>query len=774
MSRKTKPAKPTASADPETIYADLDRQQFVLAADAARKRYRRDSNPANLKLLKEVLFTIGMEHADHDRTQSAINILSDLRALPDPDGTSITIQAKVLARAGRADEAAKLIEKMPNPPEGIANIIPGHSADRAIRLGSTEGLPSQLHAGFEAVQAAVKCLEANDSEGLKQQLQAIGLNSPYLPWKLLLRGLQAYNQQDNARAVENFRRIEAERLPGKMAACLLSRIDDEFAANTRPTLVQAFKSRAASGKSAPQTVRALRKLVGHMSGRQTLRPRNYSETIKLYKAAKNACLQECPDRLKEVELAIYREVQKVGQVEDLECYVDTFAPPAFDPEYLFINAYAFESCGQINKAEQVAIEYIEDVKKFPPAILPPDVKKTVLACLTYWLAGIQFDIYEASQGFNPLHKPAVRGAFLLAGRQALRKALHNFQEALKIEPELITKGLTLGIVESCIAELSVEDLYELMEFLASNKLPYQDCYYLGIEKLLKEPDRHRLLAIVRQLIADNPLQKLLESTYPIVLQAYARELLVNRKYLILYSLLERSEEFSRLEPLDHASLKATAEFGLKMLRNVDDAPAELLDNDFAMAKFLVDLCVAKIQASMRKPLESRWAALLDKPDPVSWLRLKHYLAILELQGHKNSIIDKMSKAVLNQLPKVLASMKTAEEFEEFFLNQPFGLNSPAFWRILKTHLPKKAMDNLIVRLCCIRFALCDEYHNFREAPSFVMRMATSIVRLLPHDWKQKMHQEPYSSILKNIDQYTRLLGNEYVYDHICQNDDRGY
>ena len=65
-------------------------------------------------------------------------------------------------------------------------------------------------------------------------LQGIGLRSPFLEWKLLLRGFQAYYANDDARAMENWQRSAPDRLPARLAAPFRFKIDAGFRARQTP------------------------------------------------------------------------------------------------------------------------------------------------------------------------------------------------------------------------------------------------------------------------------------------------------------------------------------------------------------------------------------------------------------------------------------------------------------------------------------------------------------------------------------------------------------
>src|ERR1043165_4093010 len=89
-----------------------------------------------------------------------------------------------------------------------------HIADAAILSGAAgkAALPAELQAGFDAILAAFRHYEAGRDDEARTLLQSIGLQSPFLEWKILLRGLMAYVARDNARALENWQRLDPARL----------------------------------------------------------------------------------------------------------------------------------------------------------------------------------------------------------------------------------------------------------------------------------------------------------------------------------------------------------------------------------------------------------------------------------------------------------------------------------------------------------------------------------------------------------------------------------
>ncbi|QDU98742.1 tetratricopeptide repeat protein [Lignipirellula cremea] len=74
---------------------------------------------------------------------------------------------------------------------------------------------------LESVRQALQAVEQGDDEAAGIQLQAISRKSPLSDWKLLIRGLSAYYQNDDDRAAENWRRLDSQRPAWRIAQVLL-------------------------------------------------------------------------------------------------------------------------------------------------------------------------------------------------------------------------------------------------------------------------------------------------------------------------------------------------------------------------------------------------------------------------------------------------------------------------------------------------------------------------------------------------------------------------
>src|SRR5438445_432127 len=88
------------------------------------------------------------------------------------------------------------------------------------RPGRARRRPAELHDDFDRTVRAFAQAHAGQDDAARETLQAVGLRSPFAEWKLLIRGLLAYYARDDARALENWQRLSADRLPARVTAPL--------------------------------------------------------------------------------------------------------------------------------------------------------------------------------------------------------------------------------------------------------------------------------------------------------------------------------------------------------------------------------------------------------------------------------------------------------------------------------------------------------------------------------------------------------------------------
>src|SRR5262249_26710293 len=154
--------------------------------------------PAHQQLLRDVAVERGEQLLREGKEKEAAVVLGNaLKMGPDADA-----QARIGARLAQAGDLAGPTAILERLAEGPARAkLFGHLVDGAIFRDQRDRLAPDLHAGFDSiVHAFARYERSQDAEAL-DTLQAIGLRSPYLEWRVLLRGLCAFSRGEDAKAL---------------------------------------------------------------------------------------------------------------------------------------------------------------------------------------------------------------------------------------------------------------------------------------------------------------------------------------------------------------------------------------------------------------------------------------------------------------------------------------------------------------------------------------------------------------------------------------------
>lgn len=336
MARKKVAAPPVPT--PARVEAALRSGDFAAAADLARQLHTLTPTPTNVALRKRVLSAAATHYADRDKQADFQRIMAEAVELTPEDGDWITERACLLARGGSTEDALRLAD-----PAAHIRVL-GHATDRAIRLRSKEWLPAELHAGFDAILAAFARHEAGNEAAARESLEPIGLRSPFLEWKVLLRGLLAHAAGDHARAAENFARLDPVRLPAKLAAPLRVGVDPAFkAALPADTAVALLKQH--EKLTAGPILDGLRTIARELGRDKPLGPafRAAAAVVPLLK-------QSVPQLLPRLASCFYHALLQQGEQTDLPRYLDIFGTPPDDPNFQKLVAQIGEQIGDLAMA----------------------------------------------------------------------------------------------------------------------------------------------------------------------------------------------------------------------------------------------------------------------------------------------------------------------------------------------------------------------------------------------------------------------------------------
>jgi tetratricopeptide (TPR) repeat protein len=238
--------------------------------------------------------------------------------------SNIAVPAALASRPKRGGPAAA----------GANELI--ESCDQAVARGrhARQKLSESLRAGCDAIVGAFEAYEAGRVDEAAHRLKEIGLHSPFLEWKLLLRGLIAYSAGDDGRARDNWSRLCGNRLPGRLAAPLLAALDPHFRAAQPASRQQKLQAVADEfrGGSIPLWRRAMAEL---------WRPERFIAAIEQIAELLPPLRREMPD-LEQMLVRTCYAAAAGGHPDGARLLKAHFAPLADDPTWSRLQALAAE------------------------------------------------------------------------------------------------------------------------------------------------------------------------------------------------------------------------------------------------------------------------------------------------------------------------------------------------------------------------------------------------------------------------------------------------
>lgn len=345
---------------PERIARARSEQRFQQALELSRQVYKGDPSEANLALLRQVSFERGRQLEVQKQFKDAITLYVNAADMGGPAEFQRQLIDR-LAACGAVAEASRIAERVGDP-QLLARVYVGQ-ADAAMRHGpaAKSTLPAELRPQFDAVLQAFQHSEAGQDEEARAALQHIGLQSPFLEWRVFLRGLLAYYAKDDARAMENWQRLDPQRLPAKLAAPLRYGIDAAFRAAQPPT-AQNYLRQLLDKAQSSGVVPGLRNLQA-MLGRDGKLAAAFRQVEGLLPALR----QEVPGLVPRLAACFRWAIIDNGQPEDIDRFQRVFGAPPDDPRLNRLAALALEHRGLFEQANSHWDAFEKDVAAHPAA-----------------------------------------------------------------------------------------------------------------------------------------------------------------------------------------------------------------------------------------------------------------------------------------------------------------------------------------------------------------------------------------------------------------------
>lgn len=305
------------------------------ALELARVLVKQEPTDAHRELLRQVTLERGEQLQATGMLRDAATVYSNLLTM----GGSpefLTDVGRRLAACGAVAPALATMQLVGDPVQ--RQKILQSVADAAVAQGPVgkNSLPADLHAPFDLILQAFNHYEAKRDDEARAALQGLGLQSPFLEWKLLLRGLLAYHGNDDARALENWQRLDPARLPAKLCGVLRANIDPAFLASQPPVVQQTLctKMMQQQGLVIAPLMRELREM---------LAADNLAPAFRKAESVVAVLRREHPDLAARFAQCFYWAIIDHGEPEDLERFLRVFGRPSDDPHNYRLEALAMEA-----------------------------------------------------------------------------------------------------------------------------------------------------------------------------------------------------------------------------------------------------------------------------------------------------------------------------------------------------------------------------------------------------------------------------------------------
>lgn len=332
MARK-KAVKSSVPPTRERVEKALSAKEFATALDLARQLHAHAPTPEHLALVKYALATKAAHDADRDKTVDFNRVMEEAGRVDPADPAWAVQRACLLARGGRLSDAMALVDESARPK------VIGQAADRAIRHRSKEWLPEEWHAGFDAIRTAFQHYEKESNAAAREALDPIGLRSPFLEWKVFLRGLLAHSEGDNARASENFSRLDPARLPARLAGPYRVAVDPSFKASLPADAATALTKQYEKLTTSPiiEGLQAIARDLG--------RDRPLASAFRAAESLLPHLKLSAPHLIPRLANCLYHALTHQGQPDDLPRYRRLFGSPPDDPNFHRLQALIGEQIG---------------------------------------------------------------------------------------------------------------------------------------------------------------------------------------------------------------------------------------------------------------------------------------------------------------------------------------------------------------------------------------------------------------------------------------------
>lgn len=610
--------------------------------------------------------------------------------------------------------------------------VGGYIADLLVRRNRPEPVPEDYRVGLHAILNAFKQYEVGQDEAAKATLQVIGLQSPFLEWKLTLRGLMAYSANDDVRAIENWQRLSPTRMPKKFVASLHSSIDASQRTGQSPE-DQKRIAKASDFLSNNPIVKLLKELQPYL-GRDVSMTSAWRIVRQLYPLLKTAH----PDLATRFAACMYVAVINQGQPKDVQTLTSIFGTYADDPHMHRLDAMACDLRSIDHESNEYWLKY-ESWLAGPPKTWPEDVAKRARAMILLKMGKqsqrmLENDEYdEESDFYGPFQQLRRRQKKGVLSEKTIEDL---FARSVALAPDWAEPTVTW------VEQLLDDEKYDKAKSVAEKFLErHPDT--LRLLEILHEMQTEQLqlaeaLAVSKRLLAINPLDSELQIQLGDDTINYARAEMIAENYESAEAILTDGQSVLRTNTilkLYQFSIESTIARKTKRVALAD----ELLKNiaGLSQLKLLsayvlsVDAAFAKLKPADKKIADARFAeALATKPLTALELSMTYafWARLGALQCEYRG--QKSHGTKLLALIQNLTLTKSEEVDFEHLINTLFATKSFKVAKIVVGKLQRFFPSNPVFALVAAKLLLsekkstCQNQHRVRS----LLNLAKELIR----------------------------------------------
>jgi len=523
----------------ERVERAVQEGRFQQALELGKQLCKQEPSPVHQQLLKKIYFGRAeqLRRQGHDR--DAQTVLGNLVPLLEGDPAALEKLARELARCGAVGEAMKICQRMPESP--ARNDIMALAADWSLQQGAAgrSHLPESMREPFDAVIMAFRQLEAGQLEQVGETLQRISLQSPFLEWKVLLRGFVAHARKDGQRATENWQRLDAGRLPARPAAPFRFQVDRAFRDAQPPEMQNLLRKQAdrlpASGLLPP--LRALQSVLAH--------PEQLAQAFRLAENLLPALRQQAPHLVPPLAACFFWTMVDNGQPEDALRYQRVFGAPADDPKLARLRALLFEHMRELQEAHACWQEFEREVSENRTAW--PEAIASHVRALVWWRMGQNAASIPDEEQLRDL-PPFLKGS-PYRPKPLMPSAEECFRKSLELNPnQLVTHE---ALFQYHFARANARKAEQAARRLLEHFPDHVPTLEALADLLNNRGDHAGALGLLQHAVKINPLDRKLRSQISTVHLFHARSHAENGRfdqaraeYQAAQSYGDRTDEFS--------------------------------------------------------------------------------------------------------------------------------------------------------------------------------------------------------------------------------------